>query len=283
MESILVILYLIVFVIFILSLWKIFEKAGEKGWYALIPVLNGIILLRIVEKPWWWLFLLALPYVNIIYSIWVLNLLRIKFDKKGGFLVGLIFLSFIFFPILGFDDSSYLGKTHAKDESFIPILNGLYLGIVLILISVVYYVTGNTFAKSSQWVSYAVMIIGIIWAQINYKKTIGGTMNYGEALGVGILTMIIASTISSIYSFLLYSVIDPSLLEQLRLFTEEQIIKQGKVPEEQIDMAVEWATKFQKPVFMFIGGAIGGTFVGLIISLITSIFTQKKPTEDFAE
>lgn len=160
---------------------------------------------------------------------------------------------------------------------------GVYVGIVLILLSVVYYVTGNTFAKSAQWIRYALMLGGIIIAQIAYKKALGGTMTYGQALGVGVLTMLFASVLLSIYTFLLYEVIDPSLQEQLRLFTEEQIVKQGNVPEEQMDMAVDMAGKFQQPAIMAIMGVLGGTFIGLIMALITSIFTQKKPAEEITE
>lgn len=163
------------------------------------------------------------------------------------------------------------------------VTSGIYIGIVLILISVIYYVSGNIFAKSNQWVGYAVMILGVIYAQINYRKALGGFMTYGQALVIGVLAMLIASVLSGIYAYLLYKIIDPSLQEQLRLFTEEQIVKQGRVPEEQIDMAVETMTKFQKPIMLLIFGIFGGTFVGLIISLISSIFTQKKPSEEIIE
>lgn len=161
--------------------------------------------------------------------------------------------------------------------------SGIYMGIAMILVSVVFYVAGNPFSKVSQWIGYAIMVGGIVLAQIAYKKVLGGTMTYGQALGVGVLTMVFASVLTSIYTFLLYQVIDPSLQEQLRLFTEEQIVKQGRVPEEQIDMAVNMATKFQTPIMMMVMGLFGGAFIGLIISLITSIFTQKKPKEDFEE
>ncbi|HKL31945.1 MAG TPA: DUF4199 domain-containing protein [Tangfeifania sp.] len=160
---------------------------------------------------------------------------------------------------------------------------GVYVGILLILLSVVYYVTGNTFAKSAQWVSYALMVVGIIWAQLGYRKAFGGTLTYGQAVGVGVLTMLFASILSSIYTYLLYDVIDPSLQEQMRLFTEEQIVSRGGMPEEQMDMAIEMATRFQKPWIMAIMGVLGGVFVGLIISLITAIFTKKNPSEDIVE
>lgn len=160
---------------------------------------------------------------------------------------------------------------------------GLYLGVALILISVAYYATGNTFSKSTQWVTYAVMIAGVVLAQLNYRKGLGNEMTYGQALSVGVLSLVFASVISGFFTYLLYGIIDPSLQDQLRLNMEEQIVKQGKVPEDQIDMAVEMATKFQKPAIMFAMSIFGGAFTGLIISLITSIFTQKKPSVDFSE
>jgi hypothetical protein len=159
---------------------------------------------------------------------------------------------------------------------------GVYLGILLILLSVVYYVTGNTFASSATWASYALMVVGVVYAQVAYKKVLGGTMTYGQALSVGVLTMLFASLITSVYTYLFYTVIDPSLQEQLKIFTEEKIVQQG-MPEEQIDMAVEMATRFQTPIMMLIMGILGGTFIGLIISLITAIFTKKNPSDEVVE
>jgi hypothetical protein len=137
--------------------------------------------------------------------------------------------------------------------------------------------------RKLKYVTYAVMIIGIALAQINYRKSLGGFMSYGQAVGLGLLTMVFASIITGFFTYLLHTVIDPSLQDQLRLTIEEQLVKQGNVPEEQMDMAIEMATIFQKPAIMFVISIFGGAFVGLLISLITSIFTQKKPTEDFSE
>ena len=105
------------------------------------------------------------------------------------------------------------------------LMSGIYLGIALILTSVIFYATGNTFSQTAQYVGYPIMIIGIVLAQVGYKKVLGDTMTYGQALGVGVLTMVFASVLSGIYTYLLYEVIDPSLQEQMRLFTEEKIIQ----------------------------------------------------------
>lgn len=160
---------------------------------------------------------------------------------------------------------------------------GLYLGIFLILISVVFYVTGNVFSKTAQYLGFPIMLVGVIWGQITYKKVLGGTMTYGQAVVAGLLTMVFASILTSVYTFILYKFVDPSLIEQLHLFTEEQMVLQGNVPEEQMEMALQWSTKFQTPLVMLVSGLFGGAFIGLIISLITAIFTKKNPSDEVPE
>ena len=109
----------IVLVITIFGLWRVFEKAGKPGWAVLIPFYNIVVILEIVGKPWWWLFLMIfVPLGNFIWGIWTLNLLSKSFDKNEGFTVGLYFLSFIFFPILGFGPAEYQGPAGDPNRSF---------------------------------------------------------------------------------------------------------------------------------------------------------------------
>ncbi len=157
--------------------------------------------------------------------------------------------------------------------------SGIYIGIVLILVSVVLYVAGLTFETWAQYVTWPILILGAIYAQINYKKSLGGEMTYGQALGAGVLALIFASVLSSIYAYLLYTVIDPSLVDQIRIVTEQRLVEQGNIPEEQLDQVIEMSMRFQKPGIMAIMGIVGGALIGLVISLITAIFTKKNPSE----
>ena len=94
-------------IVTIVSLWKIFQKAGQKGWAAIIPVYSNYIQLKIVKKPAWWLILYFVPLVNIVISINVLYNMALVFNKGGGFAAGLVFLPFIFYPILAFGKAQY--------------------------------------------------------------------------------------------------------------------------------------------------------------------------------
>lgn len=101
--------YLAIIILMIASIWTIFSKADKPGWAAIVPIYNVIVLLEIVGKPWWWLLLFLIPFVNIVFLIIVIHRLSLSFGHEVGFTLGLIFLGIIFFPILGFGSSKYLG------------------------------------------------------------------------------------------------------------------------------------------------------------------------------
>jgi len=107
------IIQLAIFAVMIASLWKIFTKAGEPGWAAIVPIYNIIILLKIVGRPWWWFILMLIPLVFIIFAIIVALDLAKAFGKGVGFAVGLILLPIVFYPILAFGDAQYGGAKKA--------------------------------------------------------------------------------------------------------------------------------------------------------------------------
>ncbi len=109
-------IYFAFIVLMIISMWKIFEKAGQPGWASIIPIYNTIVLLKIVGKPWWWLLLMLLSaiIIGLIWAIWSVNLLSKSFGKGVGYTLGLLFLPFIFYPLLGLGDATYQGPAGKK-------------------------------------------------------------------------------------------------------------------------------------------------------------------------
>jgi L-cystine uptake protein TcyP (sodium:dicarboxylate symporter family) len=93
--------------------WKVYTKAGQPGWACLIPIYNTYIWLKIVGRPVWWLLLMFIPLVNIIIAIILVIDLAKSFGQGVGFALGLIFLGFIFYPILAFGASTYSGPSVA--------------------------------------------------------------------------------------------------------------------------------------------------------------------------
>lgn len=100
-------------VLMLVSMWKIFVKAGKPGWAAIVPLYNVIVSYQIVGLNPWLLLLFLIPVVNVIAAI-VLGIMYVgrlakAFGKGTGFAVGLYFLNFIFLPILAFSDAEYKG------------------------------------------------------------------------------------------------------------------------------------------------------------------------------
>jgi hypothetical protein len=100
---------LAVAVLSIVAMWKIFDKAGEPGWAAIIPFYNLYVLFKITWGSGWKFLLMLIPIANIVIAIITMVKLAKAFGKSGGFAVGLIFLSVIFYCILAFDSSTYIG------------------------------------------------------------------------------------------------------------------------------------------------------------------------------
>ena len=108
---------LAVVVITYAGLWKMFVKAGKPGWAAIIPIYNSIVMIEIVGKPVIWILWLLIPCVNIVFGIWLLNLLSKSFGKSEGYTVGMIVLPVVFFPLLGFGDAKYVGPSAAEAQN----------------------------------------------------------------------------------------------------------------------------------------------------------------------
>ena len=103
---------LALYIIAVIGMWKMFEKAGREGWKSLIPIYNMYVLTEISGQSGWMFLLCLIPGVGaLIWSIMVSIKLAPAFGKDTGFAIGLILLPFVFYLILGFGKDQYvLGK-----------------------------------------------------------------------------------------------------------------------------------------------------------------------------
>ena len=96
-------------VLYLYCMWRIYDKAGKPGWAALIPGHNTVQTFEIIGRPGWWFFLTLIPFVNFIIMIMMVFELARVFGKDTGFGFGILFLSFIFIPILALGSAEYEG------------------------------------------------------------------------------------------------------------------------------------------------------------------------------
>ena len=115
--GIILVIGFVVAIIQLAGMWKVFTKAGEKGWKCIIPIYNLVILFRISGLSPWIIFgYLAsiIPFVGWIVclgiTIYQCNSLAKAFGKDVRYTVGLVLIPVIFYPILGFGKAQYVGK-----------------------------------------------------------------------------------------------------------------------------------------------------------------------------
>jgi len=108
---------LILIAIYVIASWKIFEKAGQPGWAAIIPIYNLIVMLDVQGRPKWWVIWYLIPFVNYVSILVMFIILCLdyakRFGKDGGFVAGLILLNPIFLLILAFGSAQYQGVSAA--------------------------------------------------------------------------------------------------------------------------------------------------------------------------
>lgn len=100
----------------IAGMWKMFEKAGQPGWAAIVPIYNTWVLAEIIGYPGWYgLFplLAIIPFLGSLAVLVIQILFAVKlaqaFGKGGGMIALLIFLAPIGYMVLGFGDADYVG------------------------------------------------------------------------------------------------------------------------------------------------------------------------------
>lgn len=98
---------LAVAIVTIAGTWKTFEKAGKPGWGAIVPIYNTYLMLKIGGNSGWWLLGLMVPVLNFFVALKMVIDVAQQFGRGIGFGLGLGFLGFVFFPLLGFGDYTY--------------------------------------------------------------------------------------------------------------------------------------------------------------------------------
>jgi hypothetical protein len=159
--------------------------------------------------------------------------------------------------------------------------NGLNWGIITGLLTVIYltlmYFLGLNLERWTGWISYVIIIGGIVYGTIQYRDNVrGGTISYAQALGFGVIIALVVAVIAAVYSLVL-SLIDPGIIDQILEKAQDEMLKQG-LSEDQVEQAVEIQRKFMSPGIIAAMTVPSYTFMGFLFSLITSIFLKKEDT-----
>lgn len=165
----------------------------------------------------------------------------------------------------------------------VAMIHGLYLGLALILNTLIFYITGNPFSPYSGYLTYALILAGAGYAMWSFASmnTEEG-LPYSRALGLGTLTSLFGSVLFGFFTFILYKYIDEGLIGKMLEFMETKLMEQG-LKDETAEGFLAAYRKMTTPTFLSISQVISITIIGFIFSLILAIFLKKEPANPFYE
>jgi hypothetical protein len=156
------------------------------------------------------------------------------------------------------------------------LVNGLILGLIGIVYTMVFYFLDMTFNKVQGYMFFVLLIVILFFLVKSYRDNYRyGFITFGQALGAGMIIFLYYAIISAVFTYILYAIIDPNLMDKQLAFTEELMQKKG-VPQEALDLSMSMQRKIMKPAIMAPISIFGNMFYGLILSLIIAAFVRKE-------
>jgi hypothetical protein len=175
-----------------------------------------------------------------------------------------------------FNQHQVAGK---QDNTFIKstMTYGLITGVALIIYTLLLYSTNNLLRQNFllSLMNYLILIGGIVAGTRSYRdRMLQGYITYSKALGYGVVMSIFTGIVLGIFTYLLYTMIDPGLMEKSMAMIQEEMLKQGIEPG-RVESISEMQRQIRSPFMMLIGSVLTYAFLGLIFALVTSAFLRK--------
>ncbi len=157
---------------------------------------------------------------------------------------------------------------------------GLITGGGLILFSLLLYIMDAPYKSPLGYLGIVIMIGGMIWGTIQHKNVnMNGYLSYGQAFLSCFLIAIIATALSSVYTYLFYTFFDPQALANIidKAVEEAELKMESQgMSSDQMDAALGITKKFLSPVAMSLMGLVMNSIFGAIIALIAAAFLKKE-------
>jgi len=162
------------------------------------------------------------------------------------------------------------------------IVKGAILGGISILFSIIIYVFNLYTTQWLSWLSYAILIGGIIYGNVLFANQSDNKVTFGNIFAHGFKTTAVVIVITVIYTLLALYVLFPDMVDKIIEMSRVEMAKNPKLTDEMIEQGIAMTKKLFLP--FAIAGAIFGTgFLGAIGSLIGAAVAKKNPVDPFKQ
>ncbi|HKH61132.1 MAG TPA: DUF4199 domain-containing protein [Flavitalea sp.] len=160
-----------------------------------------------------------------------------------------------------------------------PIMKGVIISLLLMVLSLIAYFTGQDTASWNRWLGYIILFGGILWACISYGKQLNNNVTFGNVFAHGFKVSSVV-TLFLIFFTIIFFLFFPEVKEKALDVARTEMEKSGKMAEEQIDQTIAITRKF---FYVFTIGILMFAYmiIGTIASLIGAAITKKDPRPPF--
>jgi hypothetical protein len=158
------------------------------------------------------------------------------------------------------------------------VIAGIIIAGILVVYSIITSIifgTGASGNPGSGWITYLVIIAGLIYFIHSYGKSRDFYAPFGDLFSYGFKATATFTFIFVIFIVLLSFAI-PNLKEKAIEATRTALEKQGRLSDSDIENAMQLTNKFFW-VFMIGGTMLGFVIIGAIGSLLGAAITKKRP------
>jgi hypothetical protein len=154
--------------------------------------------------------------------------------------------------------------------------NGLIFALVGIVFSLVLFFLDLSLNKTVGYINIPIQLVLLYFLLKSYRDNfMHGQISYGQSVGAGVVIFVYYAIIMAIFTYILWTVIDPGLAKKSMALSEEMMEKKG-MPQTAIDAGKAFTAKIMKPAVMAIITIFSSMFFGVIYTLLVSIFIKKE-------
>ena len=155
---------------------------------------------------------------------------------------------------------------------------GIILGVIMILISVITYVTGMALdgAQWPQYLYYIIFPVVIFYAISKFKSQNANVLSLGQAIKSGLVIAAVSAIVYIIYGLIFNYLIDPDFMVQMKDVIRDQMLENPNMTEELVAQQMVWVDKMMSPVIGSAFWIAASLFFGLFWSLIAGLVMKKE-------
>lgn len=161
------------------------------------------------------------------------------------------------------------------------IANGFYFGMLsggaMIILSLILFLLDQHMNRALNWTGYIVMIAGMVYGTLEYRKKNNGFLSYGQAFGSCFWIGLFAGILATVYFIVFALFIHPAFMNEMMDVARQNMIEaRPDMSEADMEKAMEISSSFMSLPVMTIMGLVSYAIGASIFGLILAIFLKKE-------